>query len=103
VRQSSGGLPAVKAMGVRLADRGIVQVSMNLTNYQVTPVQQAFAAVQAEATRAGIEVIASELIGLIPAAALAGTTPEALMLRNFTADRILENRLAAFRIQHPEF
>jgi glutamate formiminotransferase len=103
VRQSSGGLPAVKAMGVRLADRGIVQVSMNLTNYQITPVQQAFAAVHAEAARAGIEVVESELIGLIPAAALAGTTPEALRLRGFTADRILENRLAAFRILNSEF
>jgi glutamate formiminotransferase len=94
VRQSSGGLPAVKAMGVRLAERAIVQVSMNLTNYEVTSIERALAAVEAEAARYGVAVMESELIGLIPRAALAGTTPEALRLKDFTPDRILENRLA---------
>jgi glutamate formiminotransferase len=97
VRQSSGGLPFVKAMGVRLAGRGIVQVSMNLVNYPVTPIQEAFAAVKAEADGHGVAVIESELIGLIPAAALAGTTPEALMLRDFRSNQVLENRLASLR------
>lgn len=95
VRQSSGGLPSVKAMGVRLAERGIVQVSMNLVDYTITPIERAFAAVQAAASRHGVEVIESELIGLTPAAALAGTSPAALRLRGFTAERILENRIAA--------
>jgi glutamate formiminotransferase len=97
VRQSSGGLAAVKAIGVRLSGRGIVQVSMNLTNYEVTPIERAYAAVEAEAGRRGIAVLESELIGLIPRAALAGTTPEALKLKDFTADRILENRLEKMR------
>ncbi|MQA28339.1 MAG: glutamate formimidoyltransferase [Luteitalea sp.] len=94
VRQSSGGMPAVKAIGVPLTDRGLVQVSLNLTNYEVTPIEQLFAAVKAEAARHGVEVLESELIGLIPQAALAGTTPAALMLTNFSPDRILESRLA---------
>jgi glutamate formiminotransferase / 5-formyltetrahydrofolate cyclo-ligase len=97
VRHSSGGLPAVKAIGVRLTERSIVQVSMNLTNYEVTSIDRAFAAVEAEAARHGVAVMESELIGLIPRAALAGTTPEALRLKDFTPDRILENRLAQLR------
>lgn len=94
VRQSSGGLAAVKAMGVRLAERGIVQVSMNLTDYEVTPVERAYAAVESEAAKHGVAVLESELIGLIPRAALAHTTPAALRLKDFTPDRILENRIA---------
>lgn len=94
VRESGGGLPAVKAIGVRLAERGIVQVSMNLTNYEETPIERAFDAVKQEAAKCGVTVIESELIGLIPRAALAGTTPEHLQLRDFQPDRILENRLA---------
>src|SRR3954452_4699915 len=64
VRESSGGLMAVKAIGVRLAQRGIVQVSMNLTDYETTPLEQAFAAVASEARRDGVAVLESELIGL---------------------------------------
>jgi glutamate formiminotransferase len=94
VRHSGGGLPEVKAIGVRLPHRGIVQVSLNLTNYRVTPIEQAFAAVKSEAARHGVEVLESELIGLIPSAALDGTTPGSLMLSNFSEDRILEKRLA---------
>jgi glutamate formiminotransferase len=93
VRESSGGLQAVKAMGVTLADRGLVQVSINLTDYTQTPIQRVFDAVAREAERLGVEIAESQLVGLIPKAALAGTTPEHLRLKNFREDRILENRL----------
>ncbi|HEX4347642.1 MAG TPA: glutamate formimidoyltransferase [Vicinamibacterales bacterium] len=95
VRASSGGLPHVKALGVSLQHRRLAQVSMNLTNYDVTPVERVFDAVAAAARELGVDVLESELIGLIPEAALAGTTPEHLKLANFAADKILENRLRA--------
>lgn len=94
VRERDGGLPAVKALGLPLAERGIVQVSMNLTDYSRTPPATAFAAVQREAQALGVEVLESELIGLIPQAALAGTSAQALRLVGFTDDQILEVRLA---------
>lgn len=93
VRASSGGLPCVKAMGVRLGDLGIVQVSMNLTNYLVTPVRAAFDAVQREAAARGVDVLESELIGLMPAAALAAGDAKAIQLRDISPTQILENRL----------
>lgn len=93
IRASSGGLPCVKAMGVALADRGVVQVSMNLTNYTVTSMRRVFDAIAADAARQGVEVLESEIIGLVPAAALADTTPEHLRLTGFHAGLILEERL----------
>ena len=93
VRHSSGGFRFVKAMGVRLEDRGIVQVSMNLTNYEQTPIARVFDAVKQEAERHGVSVLESELIGLIPAAALASTSPAYLQLEGFRPEQILENRL----------
>lgn len=93
VRESSGGLPSVKALGVPLADRGIAQVSMNLTNYQHTSIVRAFDAVSTEAARHGVSVLDSEIIGLVPAAALAGVSPERLLLAGFRDDQILETRL----------
>ena len=95
VRFSSGGLPYVKAMGVRLADRGIVQVSMNLTNYEATPVAKVFEAVKDGAERYGVGVVESEIVGLVPAAALVGTTVDYLQLTSFSPSQILENRLRA--------
>jgi glutamate formiminotransferase len=97
VRESSGGLPAVKALGLWLAHRGICQVSMNLTDYTVTPVQTAFEAVRAAARARGVEVLESELIGLIPAAALNATSADALLLRDFDESQILERRIAIAR------
>ena len=70
VRFSSGGFRYVKAMGVALEDRGIVQVSMNLTNYEKTPIFRVFEAVKREAERYGVAVLESEIVGLVPAAAL---------------------------------
>jgi glutamate formiminotransferase len=94
VRERDGGLPAVRAMGVDLPGRGLVQVSMNLLDHRMTPPAVAFAAVASLAERAGARVAASEIVGLVPAAALAGTDPAALRLRGFTPDLILEERLA---------
>ncbi len=70
IRHSNGGLPCLKAIGVALASRGIVQVSMNLTDYHVTSMAAAFRAVQTEASKAGVAIVDSELIGLVPQAAL---------------------------------
>ena len=72
VRESDGGLPRVKAMGVELASRGMVQVSMNLTDYHVTPPHLAFEAVKREAANYKLEMAGSELIGLVPQDALDG-------------------------------
>ena len=93
VRQSSGGLPFVKALGIPLADRHIVQVSMNLTNYEQTPIRRAFDAVAAAAARHRVAVLESEIVGLLPAAAMDGITPEDLQLTGFRDDQVLENRL----------
>jgi glutamate formiminotransferase / 5-formyltetrahydrofolate cyclo-ligase len=93
VRESSGGLPCVKAMGVPLAARGLVQVSMNLTNYAVTPLRRAFDAVAAEAARYEVDVLESEIVGLVPAEALADASPKQLRLAGFGPDRVLEERL----------
>jgi glutamate formiminotransferase len=92
VRERDGGLPAVRAMGVALEGRGLVQVSMNLLDYRVTPPAVAFAAVADLAGRAGARVVRSEVVGLLPAAALAGTDPAELRLD--VADLLLEQRLA---------
>jgi glutamate formiminotransferase len=94
VRERDGGLPAVRAMGVALERLGQVQVSMNLLDHQVTPPAVAFAAVAGLAERAGARVVASEIVGLVPAAALAGVDPADLLLPASTPDRFLEERLA---------
>jgi glutamate formiminotransferase len=93
VRFSSGGLPHVKAMGVALEDRRIVQVSMNLTNYQEMPILRVFDAVRAEAERHGVTVLESEIVGLVPAAALPPGAKQVLQLASFTPDQILETKL----------
>jgi glutamate formiminotransferase / 5-formyltetrahydrofolate cyclo-ligase len=93
VRESSGGLPSVKALGLALPHREMVQVSMNLTNYKKTSMQTVFDRVAAEAAKAKVEIVDSELIGLVPEAALAGTTPQRLRLRDFSEERILERLL----------
>lgn len=94
IRTSNGGLPALKALGIPLTERGIVQVSMNLTDYRQTSMLDAFTAVRREAARDGVEVIESELIGLVPADAISDTIAAAVRLRDFDADRVLEQRLA---------
>ena len=98
VRQSAGGLPGVKAIGIELPSRGIAQVSMNLTDYRTTSIGEAFAAVELNATRLGVGVLASELVGLAPAEALTPEIAARVRLRDFNEERmILERRLAAVR------
>jgi glutamate formiminotransferase / 5-formyltetrahydrofolate cyclo-ligase len=93
VRMSSGGLRYVKAMGIPLEDRGIVQVSMNLTNYEKTPIFRVFELVKREAARYGVGVLESEIVGLVPAAALRHSIEWYLQLEGFSADQVLENKL----------
>jgi glutamate formiminotransferase len=93
IRFSSGGFRYVKAMGIALEDRGIVQVSINLTNYEKTPMFRVFEAVKQEAARYGVTVLESEIVGLVPAGALVGTAEHALQLASFTPNQILENKL----------
>jgi len=94
IRERSGGLPALKAIGLHLPGRQIVQVSMNLTDFEQTNIAGAFAAVQREATRRGLRVLESELVGLAPSAAFGGASPDDLLFRNFRRDQILEVRLS---------
>lgn len=93
VRHSSGGLRFVKAMGIELGDREIVQVSMNLTNFEKTPVFRVFELVKREAARYGVTVLESEIIGLIPQAALTASAAWYLQLDGFSDAQILENKL----------
>lgn len=95
VRESSGGLPAVQAMGVLLESRGLAQVSMNLLDYRKTPIPVAFDRVREEAARRGIAVRRGELVGVAPRAAFAGRSPESVGLDDFTADRFLDTHVDA--------
>ena len=93
IRASSRGMPDVKAVGVALEKQGMVQVSINLTNYRVTSVHRAFAAVREEAARRGIEVCGSEIYGMVPAEALIDAARDALMLTDFDLGQVLDLRL----------
>lgn len=94
VRESSGGLPGIRALALEVA--GQAQVSMNLVDLQRTSVQAAFAAVEAETARHGASVTWSELIGLVPEGELDGATAAAAVrLRDFHDGRVLERRLRA--------
>jgi len=93
VRHSSGGFRYVKAKGFEIKERGIVQVSMNLTNYQKTSMFRVFETIKNEAERHGVAVIGSEIIGLLPLEALVDTTNHYLRLEQFTVNQVLEKRL----------
>ena len=95
VRERDGGLLHLKALGFELESRGVVQVSMNLTSYERTNLHHAFEAVRREAESLGVEVLASEIVGLVPQAALYAAAAHFLKLENYTADVVLENRIAA--------
>ena len=90
VRESSGGLPAVQAMGVPLPSRGLVQVSMNLLDYRRTPLRLAFERVGAEAARRGIGISSGELVGCAPRDALPPDPVAALRLRRLRPEQILD-------------
>ncbi|GJL51440.1 MAG: glutamate formiminotransferase [Nitrospirales bacterium] len=93
IRTSGGGLLSLKAMGVALPSRGVVQVSMNLTNYQETSLYDAYCAVQEGAERYGVGIEESELVGLAPQAAIPPEYIKTLKFRNWNPDQILETRL----------
>jgi glutamate formiminotransferase len=93
IRYSSGGFRYVKAAGFKLEERGIVQVSMNLTNYEKTPIFRVFETVKREAARYGVSILESEIVGLVPAAALNAAAEFYLQIEGFKPDQVLENRL----------
>jgi len=93
VREKDGGFPAVKAMGFDIADKGYVQVSMNLCDFEKTNMDKVFARIKEEAEKRGVKVLGSEIYGLVPAAALAGIDLEGLQLIDFKKEQILEERI----------
>lgn len=93
IRHSSGGFRYVKAAGFKLEDRGIVQVSMNLTNFEKTPIFRVFETVKREAARYGVRVLESEIVGLVPSGALLSAAEFYLQLERFGSEQILENKL----------
>jgi len=93
IRHLSGGFRYCKAMGVELKDRGIVEVSMNLTDYSKTAIYRAFETVKMECKRYGVNVLGSEIIGLVPMQALIDCSEYYLGLENFSMDQVLESRL----------
>jgi glutamate formiminotransferase len=95
IRASSGGLRHVKAIGVEMKTRGLAQVSINLTDYEVTPLHVVFEAVKKEAQRRGCEIVGSEIIGLVPRKAIDLSPESYLLLENFSPAQVLENRLAS--------
>jgi glutamate formiminotransferase / 5-formyltetrahydrofolate cyclo-ligase len=95
IRHSSGGMRFVKAAGFMLEDRRIAQVSMNLTNYQKTPIFRVFEIVKREAERYGVSILESEIVGLVPSAALVSAAEFYLQLERFGENQILEHKLRA--------
>lgn len=93
VRHIGGGLRYCKAMGVALEDRGITQVSMNLTDYTKTAIYRAHELVRIEANRYGVPIVGAEVIGLIPMEALVDTAAYYLGLENFSMNQVLETRI----------
>jgi glutamate formiminotransferase len=95
VRHQTGGLRYVKALGFELKDRGIVQISMNMVNYEGTPLFRAFEMIKREAERYGVAVVGSEIVGLVPQRALNAVADFYLQLERFSEEQILEHRLVA--------
>ena len=93
IRFIGGGLRFVKAMGVELKDRGITQVSINMTDYTRTALYRAFEMVRFEARRYGVNIVGSEIIGLVPMNALIDTAVYYLGIENFSTDQVLEARI----------
>jgi glutamate formiminotransferase len=93
IRASSGGMPFVKALGLPLAGRGLAQVSMNLTDFEQTPLHEVFDAVRSEAAARGVAIAGSEIIGLMPKKALEDAAAHYLQCENFESGLVLENRL----------
>src|SRR5688572_22330772 len=93
IRHLGGGFRYVKALPVELADRGQVQVSINMTNYRRTPLHRVFECVRSEAERHGVAIVGSEIVGLCPAEALLLAAEHYLRLEKFSVEQVLELRL----------
>src|SRR5208283_3268805 len=93
IRASSGGFPGVKAMGVDLKTRNLAQVSMNLTDFETTSIAKVYEEVELEAEALGLQVVGSEIVGLVPREALEGAAVHFLKVENFRPELVVENRL----------
>jgi len=93
VRGKSGGFKYCKALGFELKERNIVQVSMNMVDYTKTPLYRVFQVIENEANRYGVNVVGSEIVGLVPMNALVDTADYFLKLEDFSYDRVLENKI----------
>ena len=96
IRFKDGGFPHVRAMGVDLKERGMVQVSMNLTDYRVTSIPKVYDFIKEEALRKGIEIEGSEIVGLIPLGALEGVGQYYLKCQPFSVRQVIEQRVLEF-------
>lgn len=90
IRESSGGIPYIKALGLNLKSRGISQVSMNLTNYKVTGIKKAYEAIEKEAKKLNTQILESEIIGMIPEEGLPKNAKKNLKITNFKNTQILK-------------
>lgn len=93
IRHMNGGFRYCKALGVKLEDRNLAQVSMNLTDFTQTAIYRVFETVKMEARRYGVNVLGSEIVGLVPQQALVDAAAYYLQLEDFNNDQVLENRL----------
>ena len=93
IRHSSGGYRFVKAMGVMLQERGIAQVSINMTDFKKTPLHRVFETVRSEAARYGVNVVGSEIVGLVPMEALLDAADHFLRLEGFRPSQVLERKI----------
>jgi glutamate formiminotransferase len=96
VRFKDGGIPHVRAMGVDLKEKGMVQVSMNLTNYQETDIPKVYEFIKEEALERGIEIESSEIVGLIPLSVLEGIVQVYMKSPRFSISQVIEQRVLQF-------
>jgi glutamate formiminotransferase len=96
VRFKDGGFPHVRAMGVELKEKGMVQVSMNLTHYRVTNIPKVYEFIRTEAMKRGIEIEGSEIVGLVPLAVLEGVVRHYLKYPEFSTNQVIEQRILEF-------
>ncbi len=93
IRGSSGGYPSIKALGVLIEDRHLAQVTINVCNYKEVPLTRVFETVRSEAARYGVQIVGSEIVGLLPLEALLEAASFYLRLEHFQPDQVLEQRL----------
>ncbi|WXR61175.1 glutamate formimidoyltransferase [Peptostreptococcaceae bacterium AGR-M142] len=93
IRHSSGGFRYIKAGGIEIPEKNITQVTMNITDYTKTPIYRVFETVRMEARRYGVNVLGSEIIGLVPMEALVNTAEYYLGLEDFSMDKVIETNL----------